>query len=105
MDIQVGLDMYIAVVGVLLPAITAVFKDVKWSKQVRTLVSLAVAIIVAAGHLFYAGDFNIANLPESFLKILFISTTTYAYYWKPTGIEEKISKTVGVGRIKESTKK
>lgn len=99
------LDMYTGSIGVLLPMLIAVFKNVKWSKPTKQLLTLALAVAASAGHAFYSGEWNPEQMPKTFLIILALSTTSYAWLWKPSNMEGKVAEKVVMPKRKAKTAK
>ena len=94
-NFPINIDMYTAVVGLLLPLLISTIVSPDWTKQTKGWMSFLLVFLAAAGHLFFIGDFNIANFPGTLLKILFLATGSYLSFWRPTGIKEVVEKNVG----------
>jgi len=95
-NFPVNIDMYITVVGLILPLWISIIVSPDWTKQTKGLVSFGLVFVAAAGHLFFMGDFNLANFPGTLLKILFLSTGSYLSFWRPTGIKGVVEKKLGM---------
>ena len=95
-NFPINIDMYVTVVGLLLPVLIATIVAPDWTKQTKGWVSFGLVLLAAAGHLFFMGDFNVADFPGTFLKILFLTAGSYLSFWRPSGIGDVIEKNVGV---------
>lgn len=95
-NFPINIDMYVTVVGLLLPVLIATIVAPDWTKQTKGWVSFGLVFLAAAGHLFFMGNFNVADFPGTFLKILFLCTGSYVGFWRPTGIKDAVEKNVGV---------
>ena len=94
-NFPVSIDMYTAVVGLLLPILISTILSPDWNKQTKGWISFGLVFLAAAGHLFFIGDFDIASFPGTLLKVLFLATGSYLSFWKPTGINDAVEKNVG----------
>jgi len=94
-NFPVSIDMYTAVVGLLLPLLISTILSPDWTKQTKGWISFGLVFLAAAGHLFFIGDFDIASFPGTLLKVLFLATGSYLSFWKPTGINDAVEKNVG----------
>ena len=95
-NFPVSIDMYTAVVGLLLPLLISTLLSPDWTKQTKGWISFGLVFLAAAGHLFFMGNFDIANFPGTLLKILFLATGSYLSFWRPTGIKDVVEKNVGI---------
>ena len=101
MEFPVNLEMWQMIVAALLPGVVSFLKDHTWQSDViKIAILFGVAIIVSAVELFIAGQFVVADLVATTLKIAFMATASYAWIWKPTGADQKVAKTFGVGKGK-----
>jgi len=94
-NFPVSIDMYTAVVGLLLPLLISTIVSPDWTKKTKGWISFILVFLAAAGHLFFIGDFNIANFPGTLLKILFLATGSYLSFWRPTGVKGFVEKKIG----------
>ena len=94
-NFPINIDMYTAVVGLLLPLLISTILSPDWSKQTKGWISFGLVFLAAAGHLFFIGDFDIASFPGTLLKVLFLATGSYLSFWRPTGINDAVEKNVG----------
>ena len=95
-NFPINIDMYVTVVGLLLPVLIATIVAPDWTKQTKGWVSFGLVLLAAAGHLFFMGDFNVADFPGTFLKILFLTAGSYLSFWRPSGIGDAIEKNIGI---------
>ena len=95
----VNLSMYTAVVGFFLPALIAVLNRCTWSQTTKYAMSFAVVCVAVIGHLIFAGEWNMADLPGSILKMLFMTIGSYLIFWRPSGISDKIEQNVNPGKV------
>ena len=94
----VTLDMYQVVVGFLLPAAIAVIVQCQYSKKLKALLAVACVVAAAGIHLFFAGAFDLSDLPGSLLKIGYLSGTSYLIFLRPLGITDWIEQHVNSGK-------
>ena len=99
MEQQVAnLDMYVAVVGFFLPALIAIINRCGWGSGKKYGVSFAVVCVAAIGHLIFAGQWSMADIPGSVLKMLFMTIGSYLVFWRPSGISDKIEAKINPGK-------
>jgi len=79
------IDLYQVVVGVLLPMLIALFIKKTWDTKKKVWISMLFVMLASIGHLFYSGDFDLTNLPVTFLKIFGLTVITYKGFWNPSG--------------------
>ena len=101
-NFPVSIDMYTVVVGLLLPLLIATILSPDWTKQTKGWISFGLVFLAAAGHLFFIGEFVLADFPSTLLKILFLTTGSYLSFWRPTGINNAVENNIGV-KAKEPT--
>jgi hypothetical protein len=95
-ELPATFDMFEAIVGVFLPLIIAFFSKQSWSASVKTFAAFAAVFVVSIGHTFFIGELTFTDAGATFLKIFFLTITTYYGFWKPSGIAPNIEKRVGV---------
>ena len=100
MQFPVNLEMWQLVVGALLPAIVSFFKNQAWPDWIKLVLLFGLAVAVSVIEIFVAGEFAISDLVGNALKVAFWATVTYAWVWRPTGADQKLAKSVGVGVTK-----
>ena len=88
-------SMYELVVGILLPLLISIIVAPDWNTTTKGLVSFGLVLLAAVGHLFFLEGFQLGEIPATVLKILVLTVTTYAGFWKPTGLKETIEKKIG----------
>ena len=97
-EFPLKIDMYQLIVGILLPMAIAAIVQCQYSPRLKALAS-ALCVIVAAGlHLYFMGGWNFADLPGTFLKIGYISGTTYLVFLRPLGVTDWIEQHVNPGK-------
>ena len=94
-NFPVNLDMYQAIVGFFLPVLIAAICRPTLGPQAKYWIGFLLVFIAATGHLFFAGGFNLVDLPGTMLKILFLVIGSYLVFWKPSGINTIIEEKVG----------
>lgn len=101
-DINDDLGSWAALVGIALPALTAVLQKVTWPSWVNAVV-FAVAVVVASvvyGFIRFGGDLSWAHWEGSLLAIVVWGVGTYHTFWNPgnkaTSPVNKIRASVGV---------
>jgi hypothetical protein len=92
------INEYTAVVGVILPLLVAYLKNQDWPKGIKMALAVLLTVVASVGHMFYSGNFDMADLGKTFLVMLSISTTTYKWVWQPTKVSDKIETRMGVGK-------
>jgi len=95
-NFPINIDMYTTVTGLLLPLLISTLVSPEWSKPTKGWVAFGLVFVAAAGHLFFIGNFDIANFPATLLKILFLTAGSYLSFWKPTGVKDAIEKNIGI---------
>jgi len=95
-NFPINIDMYTTVTGLLLPLLISTLVSPEWNKQTKGWVAFGLVFLAAAGHLFFIGNFDIANFPATLLKILFLTAGSYLSFWKPTGVKDAIEKNIGI---------
>lgn len=79
-------------VGGLLPLLTAVVQQQRWSTRARTLVGVALSIL--AGLVTYVStnglDLSPARLVTTVLGIVLAASAAYAHVWKPLGVAPSV---------------
>lgn len=94
----VNLDMYVAVVGFFLPMVIAVVNRCGWSSGAKYAASFAVVCAASVGHLIFAGQWAMGDLPASILKMLFMTIGSYLVFWKPSGGADLIESRINPGK-------
>lgn len=102
MEWETPIDMYILVVGVFLPLIISIFKNLAWSDAAKKILFLVFAFVASLIHLYFMEGITWADWPITFLKIGVLMQSVYTWVWKPTGIDEKIAASVGFGSTKSN---
>ena len=95
-NFPINIDMYTAVVGLLLPLLISIILSPDWTSKFKIWVVFLVVFLAAAGHLFFIGGFVLADFPGTLLKILFLTTGSYLSFWRPTGIGDAVEKNIGI---------
>ena len=96
MEFPTDIKMYEAVIGAFLPLLIAVLTSTDWPAYAKRLLLIALALLASVGHALYAGALDMSILSTTFLKIVFISATTYSYVWKWSGTAEYIERRINV---------
>lgn len=96
MEFPINIDMYTTIVGLFLPILISTLVRPEWKKEYKGLVSFALVFAAALGHIFFLGELNLADLPGTCLKILFLTAGSYVSFWRPSGIGDVIEKKVGL---------
>jgi len=94
----VNLDMYVAVVGFFLPSVIAIVNRCTWAQTTKYAVSFGVVCAASVGHLIFAGQWNMGDIPGSILKMLFMTIGSYLVFWRPSGISDKIEQNFNAGK-------
>ena len=93
----VNLSMYTAVVGFFLPGLIAIINRCGWDAGKKYGISFAVVCVAAIGHLIFAGQWDMADVPGSILKMLFMTIGSYLVFWRPSVISDKIEQSINPG--------
>jgi len=86
-------QMWSLIVGFLVPPFLAVIQQPGWSDGLRAVVSFVVAILVALGTVYFAGNLDFGHEKAWISAILLVFVTaiaTYRDFWKQTGIAPTI---------------
>jgi hypothetical protein len=94
----VNLSMYQAVAGFFLPPLIAIVNRCTWNQTAKYAVSFGLVCVAAAAHLIFAGQWTMADIPGSILKMLFMTVGSYLVFWRPSGISDKIEQNVNAGK-------
>lgn len=89
------IDQWTTVVGVLLPLAIAVINRERWASGEKALAAIGICVLAAAGDVFFKGQFSLKNWSQTALYIFFLVVTSYAGFWRPTGIADKVGKATG----------
>jgi hypothetical protein len=91
-----NIDMWLLVVGFLMPLIIAVVQQPGWSEPVRALVMAVACILAAVGANYFNGALGIpvAQWAEQILLIAVTAIATYKGFWQPTGIAPAIERNI-----------
>jgi hypothetical protein len=89
--------MYVIVVGVFLPLVISIFKDLTWPSWAKKVLLLVFAFLASLGHLYFMEGVTLVDLPMTFLKIGMLMQATYTWVWKPTTADDAIASKVGIG--------
>lgn len=81
-----NLSMWTLIVGAVLPALIATIQQPGWSPRLRSIVTVAVCVVVGGGTSWLTGDLHIEAIVTSILTVLVAALSTYKGFWKPTGI-------------------
>lgn len=92
-DITAATAVVSAIVAFFAPAITAVLNKPHFSSQVKQLVALAVAVVLAVIAMFVTDGFT-GGWYAVILTVVGISQAAYALIWKTTGAAPAIESTV-----------
>ena len=90
------IGMYEMVVGIFLPLLVSVFVREQWQKSTKLWVSFCFVLAASAGYIFYTGQFDLANVGATVLKIFGVSVTTYKLFWLPSGVTNSLEFGVGI---------
>jgi hypothetical protein len=71
----------------------ALFIKETWDAKKKVWMSMLFVLLASIGHLFYSGEFDLTNLPETFLKIFGLAVITYKGFWNPSGAINLAEKT------------
>lgn len=104
MEFPANFEMWQLVAGALLPGLVAFFKNQVWSDWVKIGILFGLAVLVSAVEIFIAGQFVAGDFVGSVLKVAFLATAAYAWIWKPTGADQKLTTSIGIGVAKGVTK-
>jgi hypothetical protein len=85
-------------VGVGLPLIISVIIKPDWSKAAKFWTAFVFVIMASFGDIYFSGQFVLADIGGTMLKMLFIAFTSYKVFWHPSGITDKIEKNVNPGK-------
>lgn len=96
----INLDMYVAIIGFFLPVIIAAIVKPDWPAMAKYWVSFAIVCVASFGHLWFAGQWSIVDLPGSILKMLSLTIGSYLIFWRPSGINDKIETKINGGAVK-----
>jgi len=86
-------QMWSLIVGFLIPPFLAIIQQPGWSDPLRAVVAFVVAIIVALGTVYFAGNLEFDHEKgwiSAILLVLVTAVATYKGFWKPTGVAPKI---------------
>jgi hypothetical protein len=100
----INLDMYVAIVGFFLPVVIAAVNRCGWPSTTKYAASFVVVCVAAVGHLFFAGQWDVGDIPGSILKMLFMTIGSYLIFWRPSGISDRIESRINPGPIPDECK-
>lgn len=83
--------LWYLLIGFFLPLVVSFLKQPGWSKKTTTLVTFLVFIVVGAITVYLLDAFSGRSLVSSILIVAAISLVFYQGFWKPTGIDEKVT--------------
>jgi hypothetical protein len=86
MEFPINLTMWQTIVGIALPLAIAMVIQPDWKALTKFWVSFVFCLAASAGDIWFSGGLDIADLPTSLLKIVFLCFTSYVAFWKPSGI-------------------
>lgn len=87
-----NLVMWTLVAGFFMVPVVGLIKQSKWSEQAKAVLTFLVALVVAAGTVYFEQpDWNWRDYVSTALIVLVTAISTYHGFWKPSGIEPKIS--------------
>jgi hypothetical protein len=92
------LDMYQQIVGFFLPPLIAVVNRCTWKQTTKYFISFGIVCVAVICHLIFAGQWSMADLPGSILKMLTMTIGSYLIFWRPSGISDKIEQNVNAGK-------
>lgn len=87
----------ILAVGLLLPLLTSIVQQPRWSKRTRTILSVAVSIV--AGVVTYVTANGLHLVPDQpstivvfIVGVILASATAYKTVWKPSGVSPAVER-------------
>lgn len=83
--------MWSLIVGFFLPILVSLIKQSKWSKTAKVLLAFALFIVVGFVTAYLSGLLEARTIISSILIIAVVSLTMYQSFYKPTGIDAKVS--------------
>lgn len=91
----------ILAVGALLPLLTSVVQQPRWSNRTRTV--LAVIVSLVAGLVAYVSQFglnfsSVSNVVTVVVGVIVLAAGTYQAIWKPSGVAPAIERATSTGR-------
>lgn len=95
-----GLDdvsLWYLLVGFFLPVAVAFIKQPGWSKKTTTLVAFLLFAIVGAVTAYLLEAFTGRTVVSSILLVAALALVFYQGFWKPTGIDRKVTTTTSPG--------
>ena len=99
-----NLQMWSLLVGFLLPLVTAVVQQPKWSSAVRASVGALMAIVFGLATSYFDGSLGDAsNTIGAVLVVGLASLTFYKQFWTPTKIAPNIEAATSPGAYVEPT--
>ena len=94
------LQFYAAVVGVLLPLLTAIVVQTHWADQVKAIAQAALSFVAAVVITYTEGNLDGDHLRQLFMAFLIVfapAIATYYGFYKPTGIAPSIERATTPG--------
>lgn len=85
-----------SLVGVFLPLAVAAVTKAEWTSTTKGIATFVLSLAAAFGTSYFAGSIDRGDLVSSFLIVLVLATSTYTFYWKPSGIAPMVQGKVGI---------
>lgn len=97
MDNLSNADMYLVIVGFLMPLLISVLIKSTWPSWARGLFAFVACVVVAAIDIFFISrTFDPNDLVRSILIVFFLAIATYHFWWKPSQITTKVEENVNL---------
>ena len=93
---HVSLIQISAGIAVLLPLLTSVIKQDRFSKAVNSYIALGVAVVAAAVETYAQSGLTLANFGTSLVTTYSVAQVTYAGLWSPSSLAPKIQKVTSI---------
>jgi high-affinity Fe2+/Pb2+ permease len=94
------LQLYSALVGLLLPLLTAIVVQQDWSTALKAIANAALSFVAAVVLTYTQGDLDgdhIRQLFMSFMLVFVPSLATYLGFWKPSAVAPKLNNATNFG--------
>lgn len=87
------MDIIAIVIGLIMPPVVSYIKSVKWSREIKVLVSMAVCTVVAVVVLAVQGDLKApSDVFEKATQVWAISQAEYGLWFGSTSLNKRIER-------------
>lgn len=83
-------QLWAMLIALFMPTVVSVVQQPKWSDATRSLVQMAISLVVSAVTVAFEGGFSGGDIARTFLIVFLLSQVSYTQFWKRSGITTRL---------------